>query len=133
MRGVVHISYRYSVRFTIVIQQVKCHCTDELYINNLIVGNPDFLVWIEVSNGLKDVFAIGNGNSGTTIRYPYTLGAFLYVCTSLAIVNKLEREAPGAPRTLPKSNLLGACVQDAFQEALKWLPRSPRRRFLEDF
>ena len=40
---------------------------------------------------------------------------------------------PGRSQKPPKSNLLGACVQDACQEAPKWLPGSPRRRFLKDF
>ena len=33
----------------------------------------------------------------------------------------------------PKSNFLGACVQDACKEAPKMSPRSPRRRILDDF
>ena len=46
-------------------------------------------------------------------------------------VGRLELPAPF--QKPPKSNLLGRCAQDAAQEGARWLPRSPRRRFFDDF
>ena len=40
---------------------------------------------------------------------------------------------PGRSQKSPKSNILGTGVQDARKKTLKKSPRSPRRRFLEDF